>query len=46
MGFDSAKSYLKDMAIRVVKFSNEVYKIKKIKNNFLNFENWTNREPQ
>ena len=41
------------MAVRVVEFSNEVYKIRKIlhKNQhtqwkLLNFENWTNGEPQ
>ena len=32
------------MAIRIVEFSNGGYKIRKIF--ALNFENWTNREPQ
>ena len=41
------------MAIRVVEFSNGVYKIRKIlpknqhtQRKFLNFESWTNGEPQ
>ena len=50
---DGPDGVIHSMAIRVVEFSNGVYKIRKIfakksiyQKKLLNFENWTNGEPQ